>query len=107
MAYRGITRIAAAAALAVAVLVALSAAAPAASLGQFCGGILSVPCDGGLFCELSGGRCGAGDFGGTCGRVTQVCARIYRPVCGCNGKTYGNDCERKAARVSLRHEGRC
>src|SRR5262245_10061448 len=81
--------------------------APAAGLGQFCGGIAAIKCDRGLFCERAAGTCRFPDFGGTCQRVPRICPRIFRPVCGCNGKTYANDCVRQAARVSKAHDGRC
>jgi Kazal-type serine protease inhibitor domain len=81
--------------------------ATAAGLGQFCGGILGIQCDQGLFCEFGSGTCGRFDQGGTCARVPRFCPLIYRPVCGCNGKTFVNNCTRQVARVSLKHNGRC
>jgi hypothetical protein len=34
-------------------------------------------------------------------------AAIVAPVCGCNNKTYGNDCLRQHAKVSKSHDGKC
>jgi hypothetical protein len=81
--------------------------ASAAGVGQFCGGIAGIKCDRGLFCEFGGGTCGTFDRGGTCARVPRFCNFLYKPVCGCNGKTYSNDCVRERAKVSKRHDGRC
>lgn len=36
-----------------------------------------------------------------------MCGDIYQPVCGCDGMTYPNDCERQIARVSKRSDGSC
>jgi hypothetical protein len=44
---------------------------------------------------------------GTCVVKPQVCGDVYHPVCGCNGTTYSNDCERQVAGVSKNFDGAC
>jgi len=79
----------------------------AASLGQACGGPNSIACDGGLFCDRAVATCGSINAPGTCVQIGTMCTAIYKPVCGCDHKTYGNDCERRARRVTKAHEGPC
>jgi Kazal-type serine protease inhibitor domain len=36
-----------------------------------------------------------------------VCYEIYKPVCGCNGKTYANDCVARCQNITQFKEGAC
>ena len=102
-----IRRVAITAMVALAFVLSVGSSASAVGPGKQCGGIIGIPCDQGLWCQLPPGSCRAFDMLGTCAKVPRFCTRIFRPVCGCDGKTYGNDCARQAAKVQLAHQGRC
>lgn len=63
-------------------------------------------CDAHEFCAQS--DCGqTGDGLGRCTERAQACYKIYRPVCGCDGRDYGNDCEARVHGMNIAHEGQC
>jgi hypothetical protein len=76
-------------------------------VGAACGGIAARPCQAGLFCDPTPGQCGFADGGGSCQRPPIGCTKIFAPVCGCDGNTYGNDCLRQAAKAPKKADGAC
>jgi hypothetical protein len=74
--------------------------------GAQCGDATSPPCPTGSFCEWPTSSCG--DWGpAECIIVPLGCPDLWDPVCGCDGFTYPNDCDRQSARVQLAYRGSC
>lgn len=74
---------------------------------QICGGIAGFPCKPGEVCDLPPGQCSSADLFGRCVLQPEACITLYDPVCGCDGVTYGNDCERLRVGAQKDHDGIC
>jgi hypothetical protein len=70
--------------------------------GASCG--TSAECEKGEFCDLG---CPNMFKPGVCTTVPDRCFDVYKPVCGCDNRTYSNDCYRRKAKVGLKSKEAC
>ena len=78
-----------------------------AVVGKTCGGVAGLECETGYRCAMEIDRCDVTDDVGVCKPKPEICTMEYAPVCGCDGKTYGNKCQAEAADAKVMKVGEC
>ena len=85
-----------------------SLSTPLLAEGQTCGGIGGLQCPACEGCLYPSGQCTQPDLAGKCVVVPEDCSTTTGPqICGCDGKTYANQCEASKAAVAPDHNGKC
>jgi len=78
------------------------------STGNSCGGFAGLHCASEQqFCDLASGCGHIADANGTCETISENCSAVVELVCGCDGTTYQNNCERIKAGVLKASAGAC
>jgi hypothetical protein len=71
-----------------------------------CGGAIGFVCPSKMYCYL-GEKCGGLDAEGVCKPRPKKCTNEIIDVCGCDDKTYSNECYASLKGVSVKHSGKC
>ena len=80
---------------------------PDTKAGAMCGGIAGLQCPEGQACKYPVDKCNVADLSGTCVKVRNPCPTGGTKVCGCDNKTYANECELLKSGVHELHTGPC
>ena len=73
-----------------------------------CGGDPGTKCADTEYCAYTlEDSCGFADATGQCKPKPAICTTIFKPVCGCDGKTYASECNAANAGVAVQSEGEC
>ncbi|MEI9948974.1 MAG: Kazal-type serine protease inhibitor domain-containing protein [Pseudomonadota bacterium] len=79
-----------------------------APAGTSCGARAGDTCTAAEYCAYTPGQwCGAADAEATCEPRPSGCSKLDEPVCGCDGKTYGNACSASLAGSGVYQTGAC
>jgi hypothetical protein len=78
-----------------------------AGTGKVCGGIAGLRCGAGEFCDYGALCSSIADGTGVCAPLSNACQEIYAPVCGCDDKTYSNECDAHSHGISVAAKREC